>query len=358
MLCVANIYIAGTTKICGPSDVAWAAAIYGSGAVLAAGLRLVYRRADNRAREMKLLVAIAIASSVAAAVLWQLFEKSLIAWIYPESFAEQGGWRWAFAPAKYPGRIFNMTWPFMMWSILYFVINFWREWRREQARAMKAALLAQKAQLQMLRYQLNPHFLFNALNSIRALVDENKDSARAMITELAEFLRYSLIHRDYAPVPLTNEMEAISLYLSIQGRRYEEKLEVTAEVSAEAGRYPIPCFLIHPIVENAVKYGMQTSPMPLRIAIRADASDGNLRLSVSNTGRWVEPGSAERIEGGTGTGLANVRQRLATAFPNRHKLAVSEKDGWVIVELEIQGAGESREQPEAGRSGGEDSGDG
>jgi LytS/YehU family sensor histidine kinase len=89
-------------------------------------------------------------------------------------------------------RVFSMTWPFMMWSILYFVINFWLEWRREQERAVKATLLAQKAQLQMLRYQLNPHFLFNALNSVRALVDENQESARAMITELAEFLRYSL----------------------------------------------------------------------------------------------------------------------------------------------------------------------
>jgi LytS/YehU family sensor histidine kinase len=138
-------------------------------------------------------------------------------------------------------------------------------------------------------------------------------------------------------------MEAIGHYLSIQGRRYEEKLEVSAEVSERASSYPVPCFLIHPLVENAIKYGMQTTPMPLRIAIRADAHDGNLTLTVKNTGKWVESHTAHGAESvGTGTGMENVRQRLDAAFPGRHRLVIGEKDGWVMVELEIRAVPQSK----------------
>jgi len=325
---------------------------YGAGALFSIGLRFVYRKVDYRSRTIRSLSLVAVLASVAAAVLWYLAERGLVAWFFPKSFASGGGWPGAFAPAKYPGRVFHMLWPFMMWSILYFVINFWLEWRRERERALEATLLAQKAQLQMLRYQLNPHFLFNALNSIRALVDENRENARAMVTELAEFLRYSLVHRDYANVPLSNEMEAVHLYLSIQKRRYEDKLEVSTEVSGEAASYPVPCFLVHPLVENAVKYGMQTSPMPLRLAIRADVSSGTLRLTVSNTGRWVTPGpDREAGDPGTGTGLDNVRQRLDAAFPHRHKLEVGEQDGWVVIGLELRGRDNDHSLPGAGGAG-------
>lgn len=222
------------------------------------------------------------------------------------------------------------------WSSLYFGIKYWRDWADEKDRARKAVALVQRARLQMLRYQLNPHFLFNALNSVRALIQEDKKHAKEMITELSEFLRYSLIHRDHTEVPLREELDAIRHYLSIEKKRFEDKLQVTFTIDPEAEEYPILSFLIHPLVENAVKYGMKTSTMPLRLHIEAALQSGDLRVVVTNSGSWLPPpeGSKENPEG-TGTGLTNVRARLENAYPGRHRFAVEQNDGRVGVRIEI-----------------------
>jgi hypothetical protein len=222
------------------------------------------------------------------------------------------------------------------WSALYFGMKYWRDWDAEKERAQQAVSLAQRAQLQMLRYQVNPHFLFNALNSVRALIDEDKKNAKGMITELSEFLRYSLVTRDHTEVTLENELEAIRHYLSIEKKRFEDKLEVTFDVDPRAQELPVLSFLIHPFVENAIKYGMKTSPMPLRIRILAAAVNGQLRIVIANTGTWLNSGSeAERRLNGTGTGLENVRARLENAYPDRYHFETDERDGWVQAILEI-----------------------
>ena len=227
--------------------------------------------------------------------------------------------------------------PLLGWTFLYLGIKTRREMIREEERTEKATALAQTAQLQMLRYQLNPHFLFNAMNSIRALIDEDVMKARELITELSEFLRYSLDSKHYANVPLRHEIEAIQHYFAIQKKRYEDKLEVVYEIEPEAGDFPVLSFLIHPLVENAVKYGMRTSSLPLVVHLTAKIRDGALMIEVGNTGRWVEPGEQDgRINGGTGTGLENVRRRLENAFPNHHRFEVVEKEGCVRIQLEVR----------------------
>jgi hypothetical protein len=225
----------------------------------------------------------------------------------------------------------------LIWTFLYFAIKTWMEWRRQEARREKANLLAQDAQLRMLRYQLNPHFLFNSLNSIRALIDEDEMKAREMITELSEFLRYSLDSKDYTDVPLKYEMEAIRHYFAIQKKRYEDKLEVVYDIEPKAGEYPVLSFLIHPLVENAVKYGMRTSPIPLTVSLTAKAGAAGLTIEVCNSGKWVDPDQPEsQSYSGTGTGLDNVRLRLENAFPGRHRFEFFEKEGCVHVRLEIR----------------------
>lgn len=227
--------------------------------------------------------------------------------------------------------------PLLGWTLVYLGIKTWREWKLQEQRTEKANLLAQTAQLQMLRYQLNPHFLFNAMNSIRALIDENETKARELITELSEFLRYSLDSKDYSDVPLKHEIEAIRHYFAIQKKRYEDKLEVVYDIEPQAAEFPVLSFLVHPLVENAVKYGMRTSPMPLVVHLKAKILDGALMIEVSNTGRWVEPGDQEEhLRAGTGTGLDNVRRRLENAFPGRHRFEVVEKEGRVHIQLEIR----------------------
>lgn len=226
---------------------------------------------------------------------------------------------------------------FAAWSGLYFIIKIWYQWNQEKERANKADLLAHKAQLQMLRYQLNPHFLFNALNTIRALVEEDKEKAKEIITRLSEFLRYSLLSRNALRVPLREELEAIRHYFDIQKIRYEEKLVVNFYVDKEAEDFPVLSFLIYPLIENAVKYGMKTSRLPVEIELRASMSEDELTVIVSNTGVWLtDSEKPDEIDKGTGTGIENVKQRLKNEFEGRHEFEIQEKEGKVFVKIKIK----------------------
>ena len=223
---------------------------------------------------------------------------------------------------------------FFGWSVLYFGIKYWIRWSYERARADKADRLAQAAQLQMLRYQLNPHFLFNSLNSIRALINEDQKASREMVTELAEFLRYSLVNKGSAIVPLSQEIDAIRHYFSIEKKRFDEKLEVEIQLTPEAESFPVLGFLLHPLVENAVKYGMKTSQMPLRIGIFARTESNCLLIRVENSGTWI----SDQAVGGTdstGTGLANIRMRLENAYPGQHMFKIGPEEDKVVAEIRI-----------------------
>jgi len=225
---------------------------------------------------------------------------------------------------------------FIGWSGLYFGIKFWIEWNEQREQTQKAHAFAQKAQLQMLRYQINPHFLFNSLNSIRALISENKKNAKGMITELAEYLRYSLLSQNLIEVPLNQEIQAIRHYYAIEKRRYENNLEINFRIDPNTEDLPIISFLIHPLVENAIKYGMRTSPLPLKIEIKTELESENLKVSVANTGKWIEPIEGDdHKEDSTGTGLENVRRRLQSAYPGNHIFNIDKLNDRVCVRFEI-----------------------
>lgn len=224
---------------------------------------------------------------------------------------------------------------FALFSMMYFVADHWLQLGAEREKAREANAAAQRAQLQMLRYQLNPHFLFNALNSLRAMVLENPVRAREIVTEISDFLRYSL-DRDGSDGTIGDEIAAIENYLAIQRMRFEKKLAIAIHVEPAAKPRIVPCFLIHPLVENAVKFGMDTSPMPLRLKIVVTQTPEALSIRVSNTGRLVAAAPANG--NGTGTGLKNVVQRLALAYPERHTFNVAERDGWVHAEIRLRHA--------------------
>ena len=226
-----------------------------------------------------------------------------------------------------------------LFSLLFLAVDHWLQLREQREKVREATALAHQAQLQMLRYQLNPHFLFNALNSIRAMILREPERARQIVTELAEFLRYSLNGRGHEST-VGEEMQAIENYLAIQRIRFEEKLAVTVHVDPEVHEFVLPCFLVHPLVENAVKHGMETSEPPLRVEIEVAACGPGLRIRVSNTGRLVPAAPAESGDArdGTGTGLKNVAQRLELAFPGRHTFSVVERDGWVHAEIVLRPA--------------------
>ena len=242
-----------------------------------------------------------------------------------------------------PGSMKLYLWPVFSWSLLliswstsYFFIKFWIDWDMQTKAKKKAVELAQSAQLKMLRYQLNPHFLFNSLNSIRALIEEDEENAKLMLIEFSEYLRYTLNSTKYADVPLREEIEAIRQYFAIEKKRFEDKLDVEFKILPPAENFPVISFMLHPLIENAIKYGMQTSSIPLKIVVNARIDSKILIVEVFNTGRRVTPsevGKKNRIF--FGSGLDNVRQRLDNAFPNNHQFFVFRRENGVYVRIEI-----------------------
>jgi sensor histidine kinase YesM len=221
-------------------------------------------------------------------------------------------------------------------SGLYYTVRYWIELQDQREKTLRATALAHQAQLQMLRYQLNPHFLFNTLNSIRAMVLEDPAKSRQMITRLADFLRYSL-DGEGRETTVGGEIAALHGYLEIQHIRFEQKLKVTTEIDPRAEVIAIPSFVIHGLVENAIKYGMDTSAMPLQVLIRVSIEDGRMQILVRNTGRLVardEPAPGAAV--GTGTGIRNIVQRLELSFPGRYSFEIYEKDGWVSAEIDLK----------------------
>ncbi|NQV41466.1 MAG: histidine kinase [Candidatus Marinimicrobia bacterium] len=297
-------------------------------------MRKIYQKLDYQHRSILNVSGIVILTSVTFAVIWVYLDRFVSYPIYGiEKFQSALD---KITMRKNIGQIYWNSFILFTWSTLYFLINFWRQWNEQLARTEKAELLAHSAQLQMLRYQLNPHFLFNSLNSIRALILEDQGKARDMVTELAELLRYSLVSKNNGDVPFSEEITAIKHYFAIEEKRYEENLQVSFDIDPLAEEYPIPSFLVHPLVENAVKYGMKTSDMPLKIKILASVKDNELSITVRNSGAWLS-GDAEgrsRPEG-TGTGLKNVKERLENRFPGKYSLITSEEDGCVVIRISI-----------------------
>ena len=297
-------------------------------------MRNIYQKLDYQHRSILNVSGTVILSSIVFAIIWLYADRLFSYPIYGfEKFQEamdKISWRSSI------GQIYWNSFILFTWSTLYFLINFWRQWDEQLRRTEKAELLAHSAQLQMLRYQLNPHFLFNSLNSIRALILEDQGKARDMVTELAELLRYSLISKNNGDVPLSEELTAIKHYFAIEKKRFEENLQIRYEIDPLAEEYPIPSFLIHPLVENAVKYGMKTSVMPLKIGINAKVEENQLNIEIRNSGKWLAIDDVGRSRpAGTGTGLKNVRERLENRFPGNYRLKTYEEDQCVVVEISL-----------------------
>ncbi len=301
---------------------------YLTGFIISLLLRYFYKRINYKTQPIIRLSILVVVSSIIAANLWFALDVVLSIPLHGKEWLTD-----FFTLQRFLSETFWHAFMLGTWSALYFVIKLWIEWNLQKDRAEKANALAQSAQLQMLRYQLNPHFLFNALNSIRALVDEDKRKAKSMITELSEFLRYSLISKNYSNVPLKQELEAIHHYFLIEKKRYEEKLKVSFDIDPVAEEFPVLSFLVHPLIENAVKFGMLTSAMPLEIVIKAKVIANDLHLEVSNSGKWVD--FSESNTNGTGTGLRNIQERLENAFPGKHSFEIIKEKEKVIILLKI-----------------------
>lgn len=230
------------------------------------------------------------------------------------------------------------------WSALYYAINFFLTVEEQADRLERLEAQATAAQLAMLRYQLNPHFLFNTLNSISTLVLlKQTEPANAMLTRLSGFLRHTLIAEPGSQVTLAQEIETLQLYLDIERMRFEERLRTHFEIEDAALQAQLPAMLLQPLVENAIKYAVSPQEEGARIALTARVIGERLRLTVEDTGPGADDSpraaTGDAVPGrpvSTGVGLANIRNRLAQAYGESHLFETrSEAGGGFTVLIEI-----------------------
>ncbi|MGC1482014.1 MAG: histidine kinase [Chthoniobacterales bacterium] len=212
---------------------------------------------------------------------------------------------------------------FLSWSLAFYAL-------RSRRLAVGALQQAERVELDLLRAQLDPHFLFNSLNSVAAEIPERPEAAEEMIHELADYLRFSLDQRHHLVSPLATEIDAMVAYLRIEQVRYGERMEATVEAETLARRRLVPSFLLQPLVENAVKHGLKAERCV--IGVVATSEGATLRILVTNPGRIPE--SLEVVEG---VGLETLRRRLALHYPGRSTFELSHCNGVVGAELALEG---------------------
>lgn len=215
---------------------------------------------------------------------------------------------------------------YLGWSLLYFGI-------RSMQDASERELQLARAELQLLRVQTNPHFILNALNALRAEVSRPGQQLKDLVQALADYLRYSLDNRDRDRVPLGSEFDAMKGYLAIEKARFRDELEIECQMDESAREALVPGVFILALVDNAIKYGRKTSPLPLRVRLTVSRPEPQLVcIEVANTGTWVDE---KRPRTFGGFGLENLRRRLALLYPGKDCLRILKEAGWVTVQVEI-----------------------
>jgi LytS/YehU family sensor histidine kinase len=222
------------------------------------------------------------------------------------------------------------------WTALYYGINYFLLLEEQIDQRERLENQASSAQLAMLRYQLNPHFLFNTLNSISTLVLlKQTERANAMLARLSSFLRYTLANEPTAKVTLAQEVETLKLYLEIEKMRFEDRLRPHFRIEAETIGARLPSLLLQPLIENAIKYAVTPSEDGADIWINAQHRGDRVVIEVMDNGT-AGAGAALAATPSTGVGLANIRDRLAQAYGPDHGFSTRKNDhGGFSVVLEI-----------------------
>jgi hypothetical protein len=305
--------------------------------ILSMGFAMIMFLASKATIDMPPLVRLPLraAAVIVAAAANTTFDLMFQAWI-----ADHVAAAWHSLPADF-GRAYSSTLNYVLVygvNMVLFHVNYARRAAISQERQLvEATQAAHQAQLTALRYQLNPHFLFNSLNSISALIvtGRNKD-AEAMTDKLSSFLRSSLNADPSALIPLEEEFALTEEYLEIESVRFGERLDIDVQCAPDACRALVPSFLVQPLVENAVKHGVAKSREALTIEIHAAIEGRALTITVAN-GIPVETTGLSDLRGmmGAGVGLANVRRRLEAVYGPRATFTAERQDGRFVATIRV-----------------------
>lgn len=285
-------------------------------AVLLTGfvLRPIYRKFLGADPPLARTIIVTTAASYLVAILWTaahgLIDIPIERAFLNPNLQLTGFWQ------VFGGSLYN-TFTLLSWSVLYVGIKHQEAMHAERERALQAEALAQSARLEALRYQLNPHFLFNALNAVSTLVTERRnEDATSMIARLADLLRATLDRPAGEDVSLADELDVVRRYLAVEQIRFGDRLRVDFEVDGDALQARVPPLVLQPLVENAIRHGISPRPEGGRLSIRASRLDGRLRMTVEDDGAGM-PADAR-----TGVGLSNTADRLRLKYGEDHQLAL------------------------------------
>ena len=217
---------------------------------------------------------------------------------------------------------------------LVHALSYYRLFREREVRASQLETRLARTQLQVLRAQLQPHFLFSTLNSIAALMHRDVDAADRMVTRLGDLLRLSLTHTERQEVPLRQELAFLDTYLDIQRTRFRDRLTATVAADPDTLDGLVPSLILQPLVENAIRHGIEPRATAGRVDVRARLEDDTLVLEVQDDGPGIAP-MAPREPNGCGIGLANTRARLEQLYGEGQRLTLSNGAGGLLVRLAI-----------------------
>ena len=225
---------------------------------------------------------------------------------------------------------------YLLIAIIAYAFSYYNRYRKGELRATQLEAQLSQAQLQALKMQLHPHFLFNTLHSISALLNRDTESARKMITRLGDFLRLTLENSGTQEVTLKQEIEFLKCYLEIERIRFQDRLTTRVEVDAEALDSKVPNLILQPIVENAIRHGIAPRSTAGRITIQAKQANGLLRIQVRDNGPGLPVNRKDENLFKKGLGLANTQSRLERLYGSAHLFElVNDPDGGLVVIMEI-----------------------
>ncbi|MCE5345965.1 MAG: histidine kinase [Bacteroidales bacterium] len=279
-------------------------------------------RGDNRPT---VLISNIVAGGAVSITILILLTKLIMTTVLPEQNDYQAYWE-----ATFPYRVGIGVFIYGLIILTYYLFLSLTNLSEKKAKAAQLESLVKETELKMLRSQINPHFLFNSLNSISSLTVTDPEKARIMVVKLSDFMRYALSKKDEKLVSFQSEIENLRLYLDIEKVRFGDRLSTEEKIEKEALDARIPVMFLQPLYENAVKHGVYESIGNVRISTSAKIINGYLEITICNN---YEQGQTSAM--GTGTGLRNVIRRLELTYGNNGYLKTTGENGIFTVNLFI-----------------------
>jgi len=303
-----------------------------SGFLLSLVLRKAYRPLIRRGTPLLTLVAIAVVASYVVSMAWTAFDNLIAVPLYTALGVRPPVFQSVLQ--VFSGTVYN-AFTMLAWSVLYIGIRYYAALQAERERSLRAEAAAHQAQLEALRYQINPHFLFNSLNAVSTLVTERRnDEAARMLSRVGDFLRLTLTAPVRDEVPLADEIDYVKQYLEIERVRFGDRLRVEIDVASDAWEAVVPAFVLQPLIENAVRHAIAPRESGGAITIEGSRFGNTLRVSIVDDGPGAGDGSPSNGNGRIG--LTNTRDRLRVLYGDRGRLELEGAVGGgtrVIVEV-------------------------